>query len=256
MSTMRRCRIRRWPSTRGGGGRRSRRSTGRGGQRGGVRAAGQGAGRGGAGRLRRRARELDGELTRCWMFAFRLSFSGKAVHRVYASQAQEAFLEGHVTAFEVMGGVPWRQVRYDNLSPAVAKVLAGRNRAETLTVASFRSWYGFEAFYCEPGLDGAHEKGGVEGEIGRFRRRWMVPVPVGGVAGRAERAAGRGRRGRGRAAYRVPGGDASGRISPPRRRGCCRCRARRSTPPRCCGRGRTGSRGSASASAGTRSRPG
>ena len=36
---------------------------------------------------------------------------------------------------------------------------------------------GFEAFYCEPGLAGAHEKGGVEGEIGRFRRRWFVPVP-------------------------------------------------------------------------------
>ena len=122
--------------------------------------------------------ELDGVLTRCWMFAFRLSFSGKAVHRVYASQAQEAFLEGHVTAFAVMGGVPWRQVRYDNLSPAVSKVLAGRNRTETTRWASFRSWYGFSAFYCEPGLDGAHEKGGVEGEIGRFRRRWMVPVPV------------------------------------------------------------------------------
>src|SRR5258708_13905088 len=28
-----------------------------------------------------------------------------------------------------------------------------------------------------PGLKGAHEKGGVEGEIGRFRRQHMVPVP-------------------------------------------------------------------------------
>jgi hypothetical protein len=28
-----------------------------------------------------------------------------------------------------------------------------------------------------PGLDGAHEKGGVEGEIGRFRRKAFVPVP-------------------------------------------------------------------------------
>ena len=36
---------------------------------------------------------------------------------------------------------------------------------------------GFEAFYCQPGPEGAHEKGGVEGEIGRFRRRWFVPVP-------------------------------------------------------------------------------
>jgi hypothetical protein len=35
----------------------------------------------------------------------------------------------------------------------------------------------FEAFYCEPGLAGAHEKGGVEGEVGYFRRNYLVPVP-------------------------------------------------------------------------------
>jgi hypothetical protein len=39
---------------------------------------------------------------------------------------------------------------------------------------------GFEAFYCLPGAEGAHEKGGIEGEIGRFRRRWFVPVPRAG----------------------------------------------------------------------------
>ena len=100
--------------------------------------------------------------------------------RVYASQAQEAFLEGHVTAFEATGGVPFRQVRYDNLSPAVAKVLTGRNRTETARWLSFRAFCGFEAFYCQPGAEGAHEKGGIEGEIGRFRRRWFVPVPRAG----------------------------------------------------------------------------
>ena len=124
--------------------------------------------------------ELAGQLSRCFLFAYRLSYSGKGVHRVYASQAQEAFLEGHVTAFEVTGGVPFRQIRYDNLSAAVAKVLTGRNRTETQRWLSFRAFYGFEAFYCQPGPEGAHEKGGVEGEIGRFRRRWFVPVPRAG----------------------------------------------------------------------------
>jgi hypothetical protein len=42
----------------------------------------------------------------------------------------------------------------------------------------FRSHYGFDAFYCLPGVQGAHEKGGVEGEVGRFRRNHLVPVPV------------------------------------------------------------------------------
>ncbi|MFJ5032772.1 Mu transposase domain-containing protein [Streptomyces sp. NPDC088560] len=32
-------------------------------------------------------------------------------------------------------------------------------------------------FYCEPGLRGAHEKGGVEGQIGCFRRNYLTPVP-------------------------------------------------------------------------------
>jgi Mu transposase-like protein len=37
---------------------------------------------------------------------------------------------------------------------------------------------GFDSFFCIPGKEGAHEKGGVEGEIGRFRRRHLVPVPA------------------------------------------------------------------------------
>lgn len=36
----------------------------------------------------------------------------------------------------------------------------------------------FDAFYCLPGIDGAHEKGGVEHDGGRFRRNHLVPVPV------------------------------------------------------------------------------
>jgi transposase len=121
--------------------------------------------------------ELAGVPAACHLFAYRLSCSGFGVHRVFASCAQEALLEGHVTAFEVTGGVPWRHIRYDNLTPAVARVLAGRGRKETARWQAFRSWYGFCAFYCEPGPAGAHEKGGVEGEIGRFRRNFLVPVP-------------------------------------------------------------------------------
>ena len=61
--------------------------------------------------------ELAGQLARCFLFAFRLSYSGKACHRVYASQAQEAFLEGHMAAFGAVG-VPARLVP-DNLKTGV-----------------------------------------------------------------------------------------------------------------------------------------
>jgi hypothetical protein len=117
------------------------------------------------------------EATKCFMFSFRLSYSGKAVHRIFASQGQEAFFEGHLHAFATLGGVPTGQIRYDNLRSAVSRVLFGRTRTETARWVAFREHHGIDAFYCQTGLRGAHEKGGVEGEIGRFRRAHLVPVP-------------------------------------------------------------------------------
>jgi transposase len=121
---------------------------------------------------------LEGVMTKCYLFVLRMSYSGKAVHRVFATCGQEAFLEGHVHAFAVLGGVPAGQVRYDNLTAAVWKVLLrGRAREENPRWTAFRSHYRLEAFYCLPGIEGAHEKGGVEGEVGYFRRNYLVPVP-------------------------------------------------------------------------------
>lgn len=123
---------------------------------------------------------LDGVKTKCHMFVYRLSHSGKAIHRIYPTQAQEAFLEGHLEAFTALGGVPTRHVRYDNLTAAVTSVVfgQGRQRVENDRWVLFRSHYGFDAFYCQPGITGAHEKGGVEGEVGRFRRNRLSPMPV------------------------------------------------------------------------------
>jgi transposase len=119
---------------------------------------------------------IAGTLLKLWLFVLRLSCSGRAFHVAFATQAQEAFLEGHVLAFEHLGGVPGR-IRYDNLKPAVVRVLKGRDRSEAERFIALRSHYGFDSFFCIPGQQGAHEKGGVEGEIGRFRRRHLVPVP-------------------------------------------------------------------------------
>ena len=126
---------------------------------------------------------IGGVVMKLFMFCLRLSHSGKAVHIAYANQAQESFLDGHVRAFEALGGVPVGMIRYDNLKPAVIRVALGRERFEHPRFIALRSHYGFDSFYCLPGKDGAHEKGGVEGEIGRFRRRHLVPIPhVGSLA--------------------------------------------------------------------------
>jgi transposase len=121
---------------------------------------------------------LAGEQVNCFLFCLRLSFSGKAVHRVSLSGGQEAFFEGHEHAFRVLGGVPAGKVRYDNLKAAVAQVLGfSRARVENERWTAFRSHWDLDTFYCQPGLAGAHEKGGVEGQIGWFRRNHLVPVP-------------------------------------------------------------------------------
>src|SRR4029450_753781 len=85
-------------------------------------------------------------------------------------------LRGHVLAFAELGGVPGRP-RCTNHKPAVTRILVGRDRVENERFIALRSHYGYDSFFCEPGEPGAHEKGGVEGEVGRFRRAHLVPVP-------------------------------------------------------------------------------
>ena len=68
-------------------------------------------------------------------------------------------------------------MRFDNLTQAVARVLKGHRRQEQDRFIAFRSHYGFASSFTTPGIAGAHEKGGVEGDVGRFRRRWLVPIP-------------------------------------------------------------------------------
>ncbi|MCM0616598.1 IS21 family transposase [Paenarthrobacter sp. TYUT067] len=123
---------------------------------------------------------LKGVKTKCHMFVFRLSRSGKAIHRIYPTQAQEAFLEGHIEAFNEIGGVPVKHIRYDNLTSAVTAVVfgRGRQRIENDRWVLFKSHFGVDAFYCQPGIAGAHEKGGVEGEVGWFRRNRLSPMPI------------------------------------------------------------------------------
>jgi len=57
----------------------------------------------------------------------------------------------------------------------VKKILRGRQRIETDRIIAFRSHWGFRSEYCNPAR--GNEKGGVEGELGWFRRNCLTPVP-------------------------------------------------------------------------------
>jgi hypothetical protein len=119
--------------------------------------------------------DLDGERQTLQVFAMRSMASGAAFHRAYPRATQQAFLEAHESAFQHLGGV-YRCLRYDNLGSAVKKILRGHRREETARFVAFRSHWRFEASFCTPGE--GHEKGGVEGEAGFFRRNHFVPVPT------------------------------------------------------------------------------
>jgi transposase len=121
--------------------------------------------------------DLAGTRTEVHLFFMRASFSGAAFCQASLVETQQAFLELHVEAFEWFGGV-FEQLRFDNLTSAVKQVLRGRRRVETDRFVALRSHYLFQSQFTTPGIQGAHEKGGVEGEVGRFRRNHLVPVPA------------------------------------------------------------------------------
>jgi transposase len=124
---------------------------------------------------------INGRRQKIQFFLLRLCYSRRAFAMAFPSQEQENFLWGHLCAFKHLGGIPHR-ITYDNLGTAVRLVVEktgkrGRPRQEVRGFAAFRSHYLFESHFCMPGLEGAHEKGGVESGIGHTRRQFMVPIP-------------------------------------------------------------------------------
>jgi transposase len=118
--------------------------------------------------------DRNGERSTLQVFSLRSMASRAAFHRADFRVTQQAFLEAHQLAFHYFGGV-FHRLRYDNLGSAVQKILRGHRREETVRFVAIRSHWRFAAEFCNPAE--GHEKGGVEGEVGYFRRNHWVPVP-------------------------------------------------------------------------------
>lgn len=110
------------------------------------------------------------------LLTVRSEFSAAALHVAYPAQTQAALFDGIERGFDFHGGV-FEVMRFDNLPLAVAEILKGQRRVERDRFIAFRSHHLFRSSFTSAGIEGAHEKGGVEGENGRFRRRWLTPVP-------------------------------------------------------------------------------
>ena len=94
--------------------------------------------------------------------------------KAWPSETTEAFLDGHVSAFAFLGGVP-HSILYDNTKLAVARILGDGRRQRTRSFTELQSHYLFEDRFGRPGK--GNDKGKVEGMVGYVRRNFLVPVP-------------------------------------------------------------------------------
>jgi transposase len=106
--------------------------------------------------------------------AFDLPHSDDCFVQAFPAETTEAFLEGHVRAFEYFGAVPTR-ILYDNTTLAVARILGNGERQKTRAFSELQSYYLFAEKFGRPGK--GNDKGKVENLVGYSRRNFMVPIP-------------------------------------------------------------------------------
>jgi hypothetical protein len=108
---------------------------------------------------------IAGQERRVYALICSLPFSGAATAHFTFDMTIESFLEGHVRAFDLLGGVP-RECVYDKMRSAVAR----RVRVDGRDVihwnprfSQLRGHYAFHAHACTPQTP--REKGSVEGGV-------------------------------------------------------------------------------------------
>ncbi len=112
--------------------------------------------------------------TKVYVLLVRPCFSGRVFVYVAPNQTQEALFEGLIQSFVFFGGV-FPKIWFDNLTPAVRRVLCGRKREVQKNFAAFMAHYGFEAEFCRPAC--GNEKGGVENNVKFVRSEIFTPIP-------------------------------------------------------------------------------
>jgi len=116
-----------------------------------------------------------GEREKVFVLLVRACFSGRTFAYAAQNQTRESLLEGLVLSFEHFGGV-FQNLWFDNLTPAVKKVLCGRTRELQKDFETFTAYYGFHPEFCGPGK--GNEKGGVENEVKYSRHEMLTPIPI------------------------------------------------------------------------------
>ena len=117
---------------------------------------------------------IGGVERKAHFFVIDLPHSDGCFGKAYPAETAEAFLDGHVSAFAFLGGVP-QGILYDNTGLAVAKILGDGRRQRTRAFTDLQSHYLFDDRFGRPGK--GNDKGNVEGLVGYMRRNFLVPIP-------------------------------------------------------------------------------
>ncbi len=117
--------------------------------------------------------ELRGCREKVAFFCLILPHSNVWFVKAYPRETTEAFLDGHVSAFAFLGGIP-RSILYDNTTLAVARILGDGTRRRTQAFSHLQSHYLFRDRFGRPGK-GRQGQGRGPGEDSR--RKFMVPIP-------------------------------------------------------------------------------
>ena len=118
--------------------------------------------------------ELRGRREKVAFFCLILPHSNVWFVKAYPRETTEAFLDGHVSAFALLGGVP-RSLLYDNTTLAVARILGDGKRQRTRAFSHLQSHHLFRDRFGRPGK--GNDKGKVEALVKTARRRFFVPIP-------------------------------------------------------------------------------
>ena len=95
--------------------------------------------------------------------------------KAYPRETTEAFLDGHVSAFAFLGGIP-RSILYDNTTLAVARILGDGTRQRTRAFTHLQSHHMFRICFGRPGR--GNDKGTQRRASTLSPPAWRLRVPA------------------------------------------------------------------------------
>lgn len=106
-------------------------------------------------------------------FCVALPHSGGVIGFAYPDKSMLCFLDGHIRAFELLGGVP-QYCLYDNLKTAVFKG-SGKQAVKNRQFMRLEAHYAFQAVFCN--AESGWEKSSVENAVAIIRSIAFTPMP-------------------------------------------------------------------------------